>query len=403
MPDTIMPKPRLHPLSAVAAGHLCLDIIPDLHRLQTGEFNRLFKPGRLIQTGAACFSTGGPVSNTGLALHRLGIHVKLNAKIGDDPFGKIVTELVARQDADLTNGIVVDAQVATSYTFIINPPDVDRIFLHCTGANDAFDAGDVAYDLAAQSRLFHFGYPPIMRQMYLNEGAELVEIMRRVKRGGTTTSLDLTFPDLSSESGRVNWRAILQSVLPAVDIFLPSFEEVYFMLHREAFEVLSARGTLLEQVTPQMLSDLSRELLDMGVRIVVLKLGDRGLYVRTASEQLLRHMGFAGPANCAAWAGREIWSPCFAVSVVGTTGSGDATIAGFLSALLRGLSLEKSLRMAVAVGACNVEAADALSGLCSWENTLARVASGWRQLPLTLHAPGWEWNEDQTLWFGPAL
>jgi hypothetical protein len=33
-------------------------------------------------------------------------------------------------------------------------------------------------------------------------------------------------------------------------------------------------------VTPQLLSDLSRELLEMGVKIVVLKLGERGLYVR---------------------------------------------------------------------------------------------------------------------------
>ncbi len=402
MPAIIKPESRPHPLSAVAAGHLCLDIIPDLHRLQTGEFNRLFKPGRLIQTGAACFSTGGPVSNTGLALHRLGIHVKLNAKIGDDPFGEIVTGLVARQDADLPNGIVVDSQTTTSYTFIINPPDVDRIFLHCAGANDIFNAGDVAYDLAAQSCLFHFGYPPIMRQMYLNNGAELAEIMRRVKRGGTTTSLDLTFPDPSSESGRANWRAILQAVLPSVDIFLPSFEEIYFMLHREAFEALSARGALLEQVTPQLLSDLSRELLDMGVCIAVLKLGNRGLYVRTASAKLLGNMGFASPANDAEWADREIWSPCFEVPVVGTTGSGDATIAGFLSALLRGLSLEESLRMAVAVGACNVEATDALSGLCSWESTLARVAAGWQQLPLALHAPGWTWHEDRALWFGPA-
>ncbi|MCE1252063.1 MAG: PfkB family carbohydrate kinase [Anaerolineae bacterium] len=399
MPATIKSDPE--PLSVVAAGHLCLDIIPDLHRLQSGEFNQLFKPGRLIQTGTACFSTGGPVSNTGLALYLLGINVKLNAKIGDDPFGRIVTGLVAHMDPLLNNGIKVDPNVATSYTFIINPPDVDRIFLHCTGANDVFCAADVAYDLAASSRLFHFGYPPIMRQMYLNQGAELLKIMRRVKSGGTTTSLDLTFPDPSSESGRADWRAILSDVLPFVDLFMPSFEEIYYMLHRDEFEYLNARGALLDQVTPQMLSELSRELLDLGVAVAALKLGGRGLYVHCASYDRLQNMGFGRPENYREWAGKQVWSPCFAVDVAGTTGSGDATIAGFISGLLRGLSLEASLRMAVAVGACNVEAADALSGLCSWENTAARVATGWPQRPMRLTAPGWFWNEIEALWFGP--
>ncbi len=51
-----------------------------------------------------------------------------------------------------------------------------------------------------------------------------------------------------------------------------------------------------------------------------------------------------------------MWAPCFDVEVVGTTGSGDATIAGFLSALLRDASPEEAMTMAVAVGACNVEA-----------------------------------------------
>jgi hypothetical protein len=47
-------------------------VIPGLDHLPEGEFERCFQPGHLISAGTAAFSTGGPVSNTGLALHRRG-------------------------------------------------------------------------------------------------------------------------------------------------------------------------------------------------------------------------------------------------------------------------------------------------------------------------------------------
>jgi hypothetical protein len=54
--------------------------------------------------------------------------------------------------------------------------------------------------------------------------------------------------------------------------------------------------------------------------------------------------------------------------------------------------------MAVAVGACNVEAADALGGIRPWEATVARVAEGWAKHPLHLDAPGWRHDAEAQLW-----
>jgi sugar/nucleoside kinase (ribokinase family) len=99
-----------------------------------------------------------------------------------------------------------------------------------------------------------------------------------------------------------------------------------------------------------------------------------------------------------AWANVEYWAPCFRVRVIGTTGAGDATIAGFLAALLRGLTPSETITAAVAIGACNVEAADALSGLRSWDETIRRVRAGWERLPLILDDPAWEWDEIYQLW-----
>ena len=343
-------------------------------------------------TGAATFSTGGPVSNTGLALHRLGIATRLIAKVGADPFAEIVRRVVGGFDPNLAAGLVADPSVSTSYTVILSAPGVDRIFLHCPGANDAFSCADVDYEMVAKARLFHFGYPPVMQAIYSDGGAGLVELYRRAKETGVTTSMDMTFPDPSSPGGKADWPAILAKALPYVDVFLPSFEELLFCLRRKVYDDLARNapeGNILAGATPELVAGLGRQLLEMGVKIVVIKLGDQGVYLRTAGANALRGIGRAAPADPAAWANLQMRAACYQVDVVGTTGSGDATIAGFLSGLLRGLGPHEALNAAVAVGACNVEAADALGGLRSWEETMARVSAGWKHHPLDLSFEGW--------------
>jgi sugar/nucleoside kinase (ribokinase family) len=81
-------------LSAIVAGHICLDIIPEMQLLPSGGFKETFLSGHLLEVGAAALCTGGSVSNTGLALHRLGIPTQLICKVGADAFGRIRRELI---------------------------------------------------------------------------------------------------------------------------------------------------------------------------------------------------------------------------------------------------------------------------------------------------------------------
>ena len=390
---------------AVVAGHICLDLHPDLSGSAREPFEKIFVPGHLIEAGPVTYASGGAVSNTGLALNRLGIATRLVGKVGDDLFGRTLCQIIASYGENLTEGIIIDASADTSYTIIINYPGADRIFLNSPGVNDTFHINDIPYDLLKQARLFHFGYPQLMRSTFTANEVPLAEIFRRVKLTGITTSLDMAFPDPSSEAGQADWCRILKFVLPYVDIFIPSVEEILFMTRRQMYEEMCAAiegPNILPLITPRLLSDIAQELIDMGARIVGLKLGYRGLYIRTGNALQIKSMGRARPSNLDAWTSKELWSPCFKVAVAGTTGSGDATIAGFLAALLRGLSIEESLRLAVAVGACNVEAVDALSGIQSWETTRVRVAAGWEQQTLELDCPGWNFDEANGLWRGTA-
>jgi sugar/nucleoside kinase (ribokinase family) len=388
---------------AVVAGHLCLDMIPDLTDISQDRVAQAFLPGRLTEVGPATFCTGGPVSNTGLALTKLGIKTRLMGKVGDDLLGQVIKEIVSSYGPGPASGMVVDERVNTSYTIVLSPPGVDRFFFHYPGANDTFSADDVRYEQLSQARLFHFGYPPIMQLMYENDGAELTKVFRRARETGATTSLDMALPDPSSAAGRANWVTIIEATLPYADVFLPSIEEILYMLRREIYDELyhAANGPhFLPLITPQLLSDTSQILLQMGAKIVALKLGDRGLYLRTAGLSSIEALGRARPPDPAAWADKELWAPCFKVDVVGTAGSGDATIAGFLSALLRDMSPEEAITAAVAVGACNVEAADTLSGVRPWGETLHRIAGGWERHTLDVNAPGWRFDQEHQLWAG---
>jgi sugar/nucleoside kinase (ribokinase family) len=383
----------------VVAGHICLDIIPDLSG-ETVQGSHFFIPGKLAEIGPATLSTGGPVSNTGLALSLLGVPVTLMGKVGNDIFGELMRLLLAQRNVN--GALIVVPGDTTSYTIALSPPGYDRMFLHDPAANNTFCAEDIQYDRIASASIFHLGYPPLMRQLFEDGGRELEEIFRRVKQLGVTTSLDMSLPDSRSPGGQVDWRAILGRVLPYVDIFLPSAEETLYMLERNRYDsYLTTKADMLSQFSGEDLSRLSNTLLEMGGKIIGTKCGERGFYLRTASLPRLQEIGKARPKVLSNWANREVWEPSFHVAnYAGATGSGDSAIAGFLAAYLRGYSLEQTLRFACAVGGLNVAAPDALSGLKGWNETIAIVESGWQKNPLSILDNGWHCDTDK-LWHGP--
>jgi sugar/nucleoside kinase (ribokinase family) len=389
-----------HP-TAIVAGHICIDIIPAFPA-GGATLADLLVPGKLINTGPVVTATGGAVSNTGLALHRLGVETRLMGKVGDDLFGHAILDILRGYGSMLTGSMIVDPAATSSYTIVINPPDVDRIFLHSPAANDTFSAADVPDEALATTRLFHFGYPPAMQRMFEAGGEELITLMRRAKAAGAVTSLDASYPDPFSAAGQVDWQALLARVLPYVDVYLPSLEETIFMLDRPRHDAMRARGDLIGQTDGSLLDELSARLLEMGAAVVGLKLGEQGFFVRTTADpQRLTALAPLLGNRLGEWQNRALLAPCFQVKVAGTTGAGDSTIAGFLTGLLHGLSLEDALTLAVGVGACSVEQADASSGIPPWQEVQARIAAGWSRRSVDLDLPGWRQDAGSGLFKGP--
>lgn len=377
MPDASAP--------IVVAGHICLDVIPALAATD-GDLASLLAPGTLVEVGPPVLATGGAVSNVGLTLHRLGWPVRLMGKVGDDLFGQAVLDHLRRAAPALTDGMLIAEGEASSYTIVLNPPGTDRTFLHCPGANDTFAPAEIDRSQAASGAIFHFGYPPLMQQTYADGGAALADLFADLRDRGVFVSLDMAMPDPQSASGRVDWGAWLARVLPHVDLFGPSLDEICFMLDRSP-----------DTADGRLLYTLAEDLLTLGARLVALKLGDQGLYLHTVDEPDRL------PARLdARWAGRNLLAPCFRVEVAGTTGAGDTTHAGLLAAIASGLTPEAALTSAVAVGACSVEAADATGGVPSWNAVQARIQTGWARRPITLTLPDWSQDAATGLYHAPS-
>ena len=148
--------------------------------------------------------------------------------------------------------------------------------------------------------------------------------------------------------------------------------------------------------------DLSARCIEAGAAIVLIKCGFLGLYVRTAGRGRLAKLGHAKPGDLDNWADRELFEPSYrAESVVSTTGAGDCAIAGFLMALLRGCDVADAIRYGCAVGAQNVTAQDAVSGVRSWDETVAQVAARPAKNEVTIPLDGWRHDADARHYLGP--
>ena len=362
----------------LVAGHICLDITPVFPAQQScRELSDVLVPGKLVRMEGADVHTGGSVANTGLALSILGNDVTLMGKVGTDVFGTTIQSILNQYGV---GGVLSDPASATSYSIVLAVPGTDRIFLHDPGANDTFVSADIPDSMLEDVDLLHFGYPPLMKQMYADNGRELVSLFRRAKEHGLATSLDFAAIDPSSEAGNADWECILKKVLPYVDFLVPSFEELCFMLDRTHYETLAADGgdmTELLDVETEC-KPLAKKLLAMGCRFVLIKCGTSGMFYQSAGREALRKVGSRICVDTEAWSDRSGVQRSFKADIVRSgTGAGDTSIAAFLTSVLLGKTPEESVALAAAEGACCVMSYDALSALRSIPELEDRIRAGW--------------------------
>lgn len=373
-----MPKTQ----KVVVAGHICLDVTPVFPDNKINRLEEVLAPGKLVYVKNADVHTGGAVANTGLAMKYLGADVRLMGKVGNDTFGNIILNSLDEYRA--SEGMIVSDDSNTSYSIVLAPKGIDRIFLHSPGTNDTFSYEDLDFNIIKKATLFHFGYPTLMKKTYENNGSELVKFFKHIKKMGVATSLDMAAVDPNSEAGKADWETILNGVLPYVDFFVPSFEELCFMIDRPKYDELMKRasGNDVTKIISieQDVKPLADKLIGMGAKVVMIKCGAPGIYYQTADRERLNQIGKSTNLSFDGWADQQGFEASYkADKILSGTGAGDTCIAAFLMAMLRGYPLQKCVQLACAEGTCCISAYDAISGLLPLDNLIQKIENGWEK------------------------
>ena len=365
-------------MKVLVAGHICLDITPEF---VSGNLEILI-PGRLYDMQGINFHLGGAVSNTGLAMKFFGADVRMTGKIGRDLLGDIVLKELNQHDAAAS--MIIDENSQTSYSVVIAPPGIDRIFLHQSGANDTFSLADFSEEAFNDIDLFHFGYPPIMEQMYINDGQQLVDLFRLLKEKGIVTSLDMASVSEDRAAGKADWDLILQRVLPYVDFFVPSAEELGFMLDRGKYHNWQQKAADTDVISvldiEHDIKPMADKAQEYGAGTVLIKSGAKGMYCKTASQSIMDKIAVRLNVNLDDWGNRQHFEDSYKPDrILSGTGAGDTSIAAFLCSILQGNSFERTLQYTVGTGASCLEAYDALGGLRSFTELEQKIQAGWEK------------------------
>jgi sugar/nucleoside kinase (ribokinase family) len=362
---------------AVIAGYTCMDMFPCFRENDSPRnLFDLLKPGKLIEIGEMNIVPGGVVPNTGLLMKHFGNNVFLNGLTGTDLVGQIAGECFNRRGA--SDGIMKTDEAFTAYSIVIAPPGVDRIFLESPGCNRIFNIGHINFDAVKNARLFHFGYPPLLRRFYLDEGRQLTEMYRKVHELGVVTSLDFSLPDPESESGKVDWAGIMQRTLPYVDIFVPSIEELFCtMMPREYSEILAnCKNSDFEDEVPfELVRELGAKVVELGACILLIKMGKHGIYLRTGDVSSA-NVKLGKTLSSRDWNNREILCKAYhsdGSKIKNASGAGDTAIAAFLTSVLNAGKPEVAVKYAAVAGRDSLYCDSIFDDMSTWEKLTTEI------------------------------
>jgi sugar/nucleoside kinase (ribokinase family) len=282
-------------------------------------------PGRLLEVDAIGVATGGIVSNTGIALGRLGLGVTAAGLVGDDLFGREVRSRLTAEGVG-TDCLEAHPSLATSTTAVLIDPTGERSFAHHVGACGGIDLALVRRHLGAIGghRFAVLGYVGLLPGLERDLGAAVAAI----RAAGPLVVLET--------GGSGGTLADVLPALPHVDLYVPSLDEAR---HQTA---LSDPRAIIECYRGHGLAGIA------GV-----KLGSRGTLLHAADGDWLEIPCIAAPGP-----------------VADTTGAGDSLLAGLVAGLARGMPLAEAGRLGAATAACCVTGVGATAGLRSLEETL---------------------------------
>jgi fructokinase len=300
----------------VCLGDLLIDFVPTV----TGT--------GLVDAPAFQKAPGGAAANVAVALARQGVAAAFMGKVGDDPFGRFLADVLAREGVD-TGPLRFEPRARTALAFVSLRADGEREFLFYRhpSADMLFTPDEVDTGAIRAARIFHFDSISLASE---NPRATALAAAEVALAAGRLVSYDANlrlplWPDAASA------RAGIREGLARAHVAKLSDDELEFL-------------------TGSREPEAARRLWHDRLRLLTVTRGG------------------AGSAWLTAEAGGHV--PSFPVTALDTTGAGDAFMAGLIAGLLEAggvvtepARLERILRSANAMGAITTTSRGAIPSL----------------------------------------
>ncbi len=255
---------------------------------------------------------GGSAANTIVGLARLGCKVGFIGKIADDHEGKLQLDSFTQEGVDI-DGIIHSPKGKSGVCLgFVDKKGARALYIN-PGVNDLVEPRELQWSYVSQTQFLHLT-SFVGEKSFRTQKKLLSSLPENVK--------------ISFDPGSL----YAQKGLSAIEPFIQNS----FVMMPNVLELELITG---ESNIPKGASML----IDMGVQIVAVKLGAKGCYVTNGEE-------------------KSMIEP-FKVSVIDTTGAGDAFNAGFLYGLIQNKSLFECGRMGNFVASRSVMKMGARAGL----------------------------------------
>jgi len=255
---------------------------------------------------------GGSAANASVGLARLGCKVGFVGKVGGDKEGHLLLEDFRKEGVD-TGGVVCAKYGESGIVMgFVDREGQRALYIH-SGVNDSIALEEVNLEYVAQAKFLHLS-------SFVGEKSFLTQ---KQLLNTLPTNVKISF-DPGALYAQKGYRE-LASIIEKSYVMMPNAKE-------------------LEQITGEADPQKGAAfLLAKGVKVVAVKLGERGCFVTDGEEQ---HAIEA-----------------FKTSTIDTTGAGDAFCAGFLHGLLNSKSLLECGRIGNFVASRKVAKIGARAGL----------------------------------------
>ncbi len=298
---------RLKPKITVI-GSINMDIVVEAERLP--------EQGETILGEKVHFIPGGKGANQAVAAARLGAETRMIGSLGNDEFGKSLRSSLMREHIDISGVKEVD-QIHSGVASILLSKNDNRIIV-IPGAN----AECVPADLEQKRELI--------------QKAEIILLQLEIPLKTVEHAVRLA---------KAEQKKVVLNPAPAAKLSKEILSLIDFITpNRSELSLLTGQTITDEKDLEQAMSAL----IDLGPQHVVTTLGDQGAAFMDHHRKLMRIPGYR-------------------VSVVDTTGAGDAFNAAFAYSIATGHSLEEAVSFAVKVSALKVTKLGAQIGMPNWE------------------------------------